>query len=100
MFALLKPVARMIEPIRRLEVEYGLKIIVVRNESRELNTHRIGMFKLAIGAGSRPDNRTPECLSRKHRAVRPDRQGMGIRSILHTDYPFTRAELADLELKI
>jgi hypothetical protein len=67
----------MIEPIRRLEVEYGLKIIVVRNESRELNTHRIGMFKLAIGAGSRPDNRTPECLSRKHGVICPVRRTYG-----------------------
>lgn len=29
-----------------LKVQYGLKIVVVSNEGRELNAHRIRMFKL------------------------------------------------------
>jgi len=47
MFAQSKPFARMIELIRDLKAKYGLKIIVVSNESRELNAHRINKFKLA-----------------------------------------------------
>ncbi len=47
MFARSKPVAGMIELIRSLKTKYGLKIIVVSNESRELNAHRISTFKLA-----------------------------------------------------
>ncbi|MFZ1010117.1 MAG: HAD family hydrolase, partial [Candidatus Sulfotelmatobacter sp.] len=47
MFAQSKPYAEMIELVRRLKTRYGLKIIVVSNESRELNAHRISTFKLA-----------------------------------------------------
>ena len=36
----------MIELVSRLKKRYGLKIAVVSNESRELNAHRIGEFKL------------------------------------------------------
>ena len=41
MFAQSKPYAEMIELVRNLKAKYGLKIIVVSNESRELNAHRI-----------------------------------------------------------
>lgn len=47
MFAQSKPVAGMIGLIRRLKARYGLKIVVVSNEARELNAHRIREFKLA-----------------------------------------------------
>jgi putative hydrolase of the HAD superfamily len=36
----------MIELIARLKVRYGLKIVVVSNESREMNAYRIRAFKL------------------------------------------------------
>ena len=85
MFAQSKPYAEMIELIRSLKAKYGLKIIVVSNESRELNAHRISKFKLdgfvdafisscfvrspqtrrghfPAGAGHRQDARPANCL--------------------------------------
>jgi putative hydrolase of the HAD superfamily len=46
MFAQSKPDAAMIELVRRLKAKYGLKIAVVSNEARELNSHRIRKFRL------------------------------------------------------
>ena len=100
MFAQSKPYAEMIELVRNLKAKYGLKIIVVSNESRELNAHRISTFKLAricgcfyflllrsspktgrgyfqAGAGHSPDTRAADNLYRKHAAVRPDRRRHG-----------------------
>ena len=100
MFAQSKPYAEMIELVRNLKAKYGLKIIVVSNESRELNAHRIravqagrvcGRFYFLLlrsspktgrgyfqaGAGHRPDARPADCLYRKHAAVRPDRRRHG-----------------------
>jgi len=36
----------MIELVRWLKARYGLKIVVVSNEARELNSHQIRKFKL------------------------------------------------------
>lgn len=47
MFAQSKPYPEMIELIKRLKKRYGLKIIAVSNEARELNTYRIQQFELA-----------------------------------------------------
>ena len=47
MFEQSKPYPEMIELIKRLKKRYGLKIIAVSNEARELNTYRIQEFKLA-----------------------------------------------------
>jgi putative hydrolase of the HAD superfamily len=41
-----KPYLEMITLVARLKAQYGLKITVVSNESRELNAHRIQKFKL------------------------------------------------------
>jgi putative hydrolase of the HAD superfamily len=46
MFAQSKPYPEMIELVRKLKSKYGLKIVVVSNEARELNAHRIREFKL------------------------------------------------------
>ena len=46
MFAQSKPYPEMIELVRGLKARYGLKIVVVSNEARELNAYRIGKFKL------------------------------------------------------
>jgi FMN phosphatase YigB (HAD superfamily) len=46
MFAQSKPYPKMIELVSRLKVRHGLKIVVVNNEARELNSHRIRKFKL------------------------------------------------------
>jgi putative hydrolase of the HAD superfamily len=46
MFEQSKPHPQMIELIRKLKAQYGLKIAVVSNEGRELNSYRIRKFKL------------------------------------------------------
>ncbi len=46
MFAQSKPYPEMIELIARIKAQYGLKIIVVSNEARELNSYRIHTFRL------------------------------------------------------
>jgi hypothetical protein len=97
MFAQSKSFAEMIELVRNLKAKYGLKIIVVSNESRELNAYRIrqvqagrvcGRFYFFLlrsspktrrgyfqaGAGHSPDARPADCLYRKHAAVRPRSQ--------------------------
>ena len=45
-FAQSKPYPEMIELVRRVKTRYGLKIVVVSNEARELNLHRIQTFRL------------------------------------------------------
>jgi putative hydrolase of the HAD superfamily len=47
MFAQSKPFPETIDLVRQLKARHGLKIIVVSNEGRELNEHRIRTFKLA-----------------------------------------------------
>ena len=46
MFAQSQPYPQMIELVQRLKKRYGLKIVVVSNEGRELNEYRIHKFKL------------------------------------------------------
>ena len=46
MFAQSKSYPEMIELVRKLKSKYGLKIVVVSNEARELNAYRIHKFKL------------------------------------------------------
>ena len=122
MFAQSKPYAEMIELVRSLKAKYGLKIIVVSNESRELNAYRIqhvqagrvcGCFYFLLlrsspktgrgyfqaGAGHRPDARPADRLYRKHPMFVQIAEGMGIRSILHTDYKSTCTKLASFGLR-
>lgn len=46
MFDQSKPYPEMIELLRKLKNKYNLKIVVVSNETRELNDYRIAKFKL------------------------------------------------------
>jgi putative hydrolase of the HAD superfamily len=46
MFSLSEPDKEMIAFIKKIKMQYGLKIIAVSNEARELNTYRINTFKL------------------------------------------------------
>ena len=121
MFAQSKPYPEMIELARRLKARYGLKIIVVSNEARELNLHRIQKFKL----DGIVDFFISSCFVHMRKpdadifrlaldiAQVPARQvvyventpmfvqiaeGLGIRGILHTDCKSTRAKLASLGL--
>ncbi|HEY5529640.1 MAG TPA: HAD family hydrolase [Thermoleophilia bacterium] len=121
MFAQSKPYPEMIELVAQLKVRYGLKIVVVSNEGRELNAYRIRTFKL----GEFVDFFVSSCFVHLRKpdadifrlaldiAQTPAGQvayventpmfvrvseGLGIRSILHTDYRSTCAHLASLGL--
>jgi putative hydrolase of the HAD superfamily len=122
MFAQSKSYPEMIDMIARLKARHGLKIAVVSNEARELNAHRIRKFKL----GALVDFFISSCFVHIRKpdadifrlaldiAQAPARQvvyientpmfvesaeGLGIRSILHTDYRSTCAQLAALGLQ-
>jgi putative hydrolase of the HAD superfamily len=122
MFAQSKPYPEMIELIARLKAKYGLKIAVVSNEGLELNAYRIRRFKLAglvdaFISSSFVHVRKPDAdifLLALDIVQTPARQivyientpmfvqiaeGLGIRSILHTDYRTTSAKLAACGLK-
>ena len=123
MFAQSKPYPEMIELIAQLKVRHGLKIVVVSNEGRELNSHRIRKFKLdgfvdAFISSCFVHVRKPDADIFRLAldiAQAPARQvvyientpmfvqiaeGLGIRSILHTNYKSTRAKLASLGLQL
>jgi putative hydrolase of the HAD superfamily len=122
MFAQSKPYPEMIDLVARLKVRHGLKIVVVSNEARELNAHRIRKFKL----GAFVDFFISSCFVHVRKpdadifrlaldiAQVPARhvvyientpmfveiaEGLGIRSILHMDYRSTCAQLASLGLQ-
>jgi putative hydrolase of the HAD superfamily len=112
----------MIELVARLKVRHGLKIAVVSNEAHDLNAYRIRRFKLDKFVDSFISScfvyvRKPDAdifrLALDIAQV-PARQvvyientpmfvqvaeGLGIRSILHTDYRSTCAKLASFGLR-
>jgi putative hydrolase of the HAD superfamily len=122
MFAQSKPYPEMIELVGKLKARYGLKVVVVSNESKELNAYRIRKYQLDRLA----DSFISSCFVRFRK---PDRdifrlaletsqtparavvfientplfvriaEGLGIRSVLHKDYKSTRAKLASLGLR-
>jgi putative hydrolase of the HAD superfamily len=121
MFAQSKPYPEMIELVAQFKVRHRLKIAVVNNEGRELNAYRIQQFKL----NGYVDSFISSCFVHLRKpdadifrlaldiAQTPARQivyientpmfvevaeGLGIRSILHTDYRSTCAKLASLGL--
>ena len=122
MFAQSKPYPEMIELVAQLKVRHRLKIAVVSNEARELNAYRIRKFKL----DQLVDSFISSCFVHLRKpdadifrlaldiAQAPARQvvyidntsmfvqiaeGLGIRSILHTDYKSTCAKLASIGLQ-
>jgi putative hydrolase of the HAD superfamily len=122
MFEQSQPHLLMIELVRKLKARYGLKVAVVSNEGRELNAYRIREFKLDQFVDfyvsscfvhlSKPDSDIYRmALDIAHvpteQAVYIDDQpmfvqvaeGLGIRSILHTDYMSTCAKLASFGLE-
>jgi putative hydrolase of the HAD superfamily len=116
-----KPYLQMIELVTQLKTRHGLKIAVVSNESRELNAYRIRKFKLDRFVDSfisscfvhlrKPDveifrlaldvaQTTAEqviYIENTEMFVQIA-EALGIRSILHVDYPSTSAKLASLGL--
>ena len=122
MFAQSRPYPEMIELAAQLKVQYGLKIVVVSNEGRELNAYRIRRFKLDRFVDAfisscfvhlrKPDAdifrlaldiaQTPagQILYIENTPLFVQiAQGMGIQSILHTDYRSTCAQLASFGLQ-
>jgi putative hydrolase of the HAD superfamily len=122
MFAQSRPYPEMIDLVVKLKAKYGLKIVVVSNEGRELNVYRIRKFKLDGFVDSfisscfvhvrKPDTdifRLALDISQApaQRVVYIENtpmfvqvaESLGIRSILHTDYRTTRAKLASLGLQ-
>ena len=122
MFAQSKPYPGMIGLASQLKVRHGLKIAVVSNEGRELNSYRIRKFKLdgfvdffisscfvhlrkpdadifrvALDIAHAPAGQilyienTPMFVQVA--------EGLGIRSILHTDYKSTCKQLASFGLQ-
>ena len=123
MFAQSKACPGMIELFAQLKVRYRLKIIALSNEARELNAYRIRTFKLnalmdAFVSSCFVQIRKPDAAIFRLAldiAQVPAREivyidntamftqiaeGMGIQSILHTDYESTRAKLASVGLRI
>jgi putative hydrolase of the HAD superfamily len=123
MFAQSKPFPEMIDLVTQLKASLGLKIVIVSNEGRELNAHRVQKFKL---------NRLADCFisSCFVHMRKPDMdilrlaldiaqveasqvvfidntpmfikiaEGLGIQSILHTDCKSTRTMLSTLGLDV
>jgi putative hydrolase of the HAD superfamily len=123
MFEQSKPCPEMIELVAHLKVRHRLKIVVVSNEARELNAYRIRKFKLdgfvdAFISSCFVHLRKPDAdifQLALDIAQTPARQvlyientamfvqiaeGLGIRSILHTDYKSTCSKLASFGLEI
>jgi putative hydrolase of the HAD superfamily len=116
-----KPHIEMIELVSQLKTRHGLKIAVVSNESRELNAYRIRKFKLdgfvdAFISSCFVHLRKPDieifrlaldvAQTTAEQVIYIENtemfvqiaEGLGIRSILHTDYRSTLAKLASLGL--
>jgi putative hydrolase of the HAD superfamily len=122
MFAQSKPYLDMLELMRRLKAQFGLKIMAVSNEARELNAHRIRKFNLdgfvdAFISSCYVHVRKPDTeifrlaldigQAKAGQVVYIENtamfvqiaEGLGIRSILHTDYKSTCAQLAAFGLQ-
>jgi HAD superfamily hydrolase (TIGR01509 family) len=121
MFAQSKPYSEMIEMVTQLKVRHGLKIVVVSNEARELNAYRIRTFKLnrfidffisSCFVHIRKPDKEIFRLALDIAQAEPQKvlyientpmfveiaEGLGIRSILHTDYKSTCTKLASFGL--
>jgi putative hydrolase of the HAD superfamily len=122
MFAQSKPFPRMLELVAQLKTQHGLKIVVISNESREVNAYRIRTFKLdrfvdTFISSCFVQMRKPDIAifrlaldlaqTAPEQAVFIDNtpmfvqlaEGLGMRSILHVDYESTYAQLTSLGLQ-
>ena len=123
MFAQSTPRLDMIALIRQLKQTYPLKIVVVSNEGRELNEHRVKIFALnefvdCFISSSFVQLRKPDTdmfrlaldiaqVSAEEVLYLDDQplfvdvaRKLGIQSICHLDYPTTAAELASLGFSV
>ena len=122
MFAQSQPYPEMIELVRNLKARHRLRIAVVNNEARELNSHRIQRFKLngfvdffisscfvhfrkpdadiyrlALDVAQTPAEQVVYIEDQP--LFVQIAEGLGIQSILHTDYRSTCAKLASFGLQ-
>jgi FMN phosphatase YigB (HAD superfamily) len=116
-----QPYAAMLDLMTRLKAKYGLRVVVVSNEGRELNAYRVRTFKLDAIADCfvsscfvqmRKPDRDIFRLALDVAQTPPERivyventslfvevaAELGIRGILHKDADSTRRELAALGL--
>jgi len=123
MFSLSESDSKMIGLIRQLKAKYGLKIVVVSNESRELNAHRIQKFRLnefvdsfisSCYVGLRKPDADILRLALDVAQVTAEQvvyidntqmfvqiaERLGIRGLWHTDYESTCEKLASFGLEI
>ena len=123
MFSQTTPNKEMIELIRKLKEKYHLKIVVINNESRELNKYRINKFQLNqfvdfFISSCFVHLRKPDAdifqLALDIAHVSPENvlyiedtqmfvdiaRNFGIRSILHIDHLSTSTELASYGLSL
>jgi putative hydrolase of the HAD superfamily len=123
MFDQSAPYLEMIAFVKQLKAEYGLKIVVLSNEARETNAHRIAKF----GLNTFVDAFISSCLVHLRKpdeaifrlaidvVVTPPQQivyientplfveimaALGVRSILHRDWESTAAALACMGLPL
>jgi len=123
MFAQSKPFPEMINLVIQLKRHLGLKIVIVSNESREVNAFRSGKFGLdkltdCFVSSSFVHMRKPDVkifeLALDLAQVRPKgvvfidntpmfiqvAESLGIQGILHTDFKTTRTKLSQLGLNV
>ena len=123
MFAQSKPYPKMLGLVAQLKAQHGLKVVVVSNESREVNAHRIRTFKLdqlvdAFISSCFVGMRKPDveifrlaldlAQTAPAGAIFIDNTPMfvqiaerlGMQSIPHVDYESTRSVLASLGLRV
>jgi putative hydrolase of the HAD superfamily len=121
MFAQSKPFPEMIDLVAKLKLNLRLKIAIVSNEARELNAHRIDKFSLdrlvdCFISSCFVHIRKPDAdifrMALDIAQVQPAQavfidntpmfvqiaEGLGIRSILHTDCKSTQSKLSNLGL--
>jgi len=122
MFAQSKPYPKMLGLVAQLKAQHGLKVVVVSNESREVNAHRIRTFKLdrlvdAFISSCFVGMRKPDIgifrLALDLAQTAPAHgvfidntpmfvqiaERLGMQSILHVDYESTCAKLTSLGLR-
>ena len=123
MFSQSRPYPKMLNLVAQLKVQHRLKVVVISNESREVNAHRIRNFGLdrlvdtfisSCFVGMRKPDVTIFNLALDLAQTAPARavfidntpmfvqitERLGMESILHVDYESTRAKLTSLELPI
>lgn len=122
MFAQSKPYPKMLDLVARLKAQHGLKIVIVSNESRAVNAHRIRTFRLdrladtfisSCFVGLRKPDVEIFRLSLDLAQTAPERavfidntpmfveiaERLGMQGLHHVDYESTRTKLGSLGLQ-